>query len=470
MKCPKCGESIKDGAVYCDHCGEEILIVPDFELDIDFASELLAREVMESKQSEAKEELARITSQKRKKRLLIFVSIFAVVCLLFSGIFYYLYTGSYEYQIKVANAAIADENFEKAVLYLEKAVEIRPTDIDILLDLAEGYNQTNNLTKYRQTLEAVISNSLSTTMQQAKAYNKLILLLDKEKEYETIEILLDNCTINEVLIEHQRFIALPPEFSFPEGEYETMVPLKLSSNTTGSIYYTMGGVLPEPKEEMLYTAPLFLEAGNHIISAIFVNEYGIQSDIVSKEYTVFLAVPDAPEVLPNSGEYHEPSMIEIEEFDDITVYYTIDGTLPSEQSILYKGPIPMPLGNSTFRFVGYNEDGVAGEITERSYHLILDTDLTTDTACYDVIKKMIEIGKISDTIGTAVGLDGWYKYQFQYPISVEEQGYFYVIAELFQDMSGNREKTGTYYAMNIKDRTMYKFSKDASGNYLLEGF
>ena len=40
MKCPKCGESIKDGAVYCDHCGEEILIVPDFELDIDFASEL----------------------------------------------------------------------------------------------------------------------------------------------------------------------------------------------------------------------------------------------------------------------------------------------------------------------------------------------------------------------------------------------------------------------------------------------
>ena len=130
----------------------------------------------------------------------------------------------------------------------------------------------------------------------------------------------------------------------------------------------------------------------------------------------------------------------------------------------------MPLGRSTFRFVGYNDDGIAGEITQKDYYLTLDTELTTDTACYDIIKKMIEAGKISDTIGTAIGLDGWYKYQFQYPVAIEGYGEFYVIAELFQDIAGNREKTGTYYGVNINDRQIYKLSNDELGNYLLEGF
>ena len=83
---------------------------------------------------------------------------------------------------------------------------------------------------------------------------------------------------------------------------------------------------------------------------------------------------------------------------------------------------------------------------------------------------MMDNGKISDTIGTAVGLNGWYKYQFQYPITIEGYGDFYVIVELFQDITGNREKTGTYYGVNIKDRMIYKLSKDELGNYLLEGF
>ena len=239
--------------------------------------------------------------------------------------------------------------------------------------------------------------------------------------------------------------------------------------TAGKIYYTADGSIPEEKEEMLYTAPLYLEAGEHIVSAVFVNEYGIKSDIAVSEYTVVLAVPSAPEVLVDSGEYDKPTMIEVQEFDDITVYYTVDGTFPSNRSTLYKGPIPMPLGSSSFRFVAYNEDGVAGDITEREYSLILDTELTTDSACYDVIKKMMDLGKISDTIGTAVGSEGWYKYQFQYPIRIEEED-FYVIAEVFQDVAGNREKTGTYYSVNIKDRNIYKLSKDESGNYLLQGF
>ena len=35
MKCPKCGNEIEDGKLYCGVCGEEIRIVPDFDATAD---------------------------------------------------------------------------------------------------------------------------------------------------------------------------------------------------------------------------------------------------------------------------------------------------------------------------------------------------------------------------------------------------------------------------------------------------
>ena len=35
MKCPNCGEEMTDGALYCEHCGEDIHIVPDFEPELE---------------------------------------------------------------------------------------------------------------------------------------------------------------------------------------------------------------------------------------------------------------------------------------------------------------------------------------------------------------------------------------------------------------------------------------------------
>ena len=35
MKCPNCGEKLKKDFLYCEKCGEEIQIVPDFEPEVD---------------------------------------------------------------------------------------------------------------------------------------------------------------------------------------------------------------------------------------------------------------------------------------------------------------------------------------------------------------------------------------------------------------------------------------------------
>ena len=35
MKCPNCGNEIKNGELYCEKCGAELQIVPDMEIDIE---------------------------------------------------------------------------------------------------------------------------------------------------------------------------------------------------------------------------------------------------------------------------------------------------------------------------------------------------------------------------------------------------------------------------------------------------
>lgn len=59
----------------------------------------------------------------------------------------------------------------------------------------------------------------------------------------------------------QSYLAKEPDFSYVEGDYAEVIPLKLSSNTSGTIYYTMDGSTPDESSE-IYTAPLFLENGN----------------------------------------------------------------------------------------------------------------------------------------------------------------------------------------------------------------
>ena len=35
MKCPNCGREMAEGTLYCEYCGEDIHIVPDFEPELE---------------------------------------------------------------------------------------------------------------------------------------------------------------------------------------------------------------------------------------------------------------------------------------------------------------------------------------------------------------------------------------------------------------------------------------------------
>ena len=161
-------------------------------------------------------------------------------------------------------------------------------------------------------------------------------------DYQSISDLLISMGDNDVSNAFQKYKAKAPEFSYEEGFYETVVPLKLTSTTAGTIYYTIDGSEPDSFSEV-YNSPIFLENGVHTIKAYFVNEFGVESEMVSKTYTIDVSIPFAPEVSAYSGDYDVPILITVEFMEGCQVYYTTDGTIPTSDSIAYNQPIPMPV-------------------------------------------------------------------------------------------------------------------------------
>ena len=56
MKCPNCGAEMEEGKLYCEHCGEDIHIVPDFEPEVEYNMEQTLSDIAKEMEPEPAEE------------------------------------------------------------------------------------------------------------------------------------------------------------------------------------------------------------------------------------------------------------------------------------------------------------------------------------------------------------------------------------------------------------------------------
>ena len=249
-----------------------------------------------------------------------------------------------------------------------------------------------------------------------------------------------------------------------EGSYAEVIPLKLSSNTAGTIYYTMDGSKPD-KNSSIYTSPLFLETGEYTISAFFVNDYGIESDIVTKTYVINLAVPNAPEVELYSGEYTEATMIAVETAEGCKTFYTTDESEPTADSVPYTGPIPMPLGKTLFKFVNISSEGIASEVTTRTFTLRLRGAIPTQTAVTNLVNKLVETGYLDNVTGENPRQTGVLSYQFSSVLKVGEEDY-YTINEYYDDGTGLLSRTDKVFLVQAYTGAAAQLGYDDAGAFM----
>lgn len=468
MKCPNCGKEMAEGALYCEHCGEDIHIVPDFEPELESNLEQTISgivEELEERQNEPFEDAPKKAPKKHHAwKMLMVLLILVIAAAVGMSVWVWLYN-SEEYQVRQAMRYTESGVYDKAVAFYKRALELNEDDIELRFSLAEVYLLKNNKIEYEYLLREIAKDEDASAEQLDRAYGKLIAIYRAREDYQTINDLLLATNDETLLSTYQNYIARMPEFSIKEGYYTSIQPLKLTAFGTGKIYYTMDGSEPDENSAQ-YITPILLEDGDYCIKAVFINDNGIVSDVAVGEYHIDNDEIPAPEISAVSGEYSFPIYIEVLSEDKEDIYYTMDGSDPTYFSSVYTGPIPMPLGKTVFKFARI-VDGVTGDIAERTYELEMNTDYTPAEAVEDILQYYLDNGKVYDKAGHFDDSGDMYKFYYQYVININEISDFYVIAEFYQSEDGTLVRTGTDYAVNAYTMERYRLQQDARGRYEL---
>lgn len=495
MKCQNCGNEIEEGHLICEVCGNEIQIVPDFEPELENSitealSTLAALQEEETKEEQTtekepepaaakghvrkeiepveaddeydEEEEKQISMRSRQVGVLIAFGIMLFIGLLF-WVFYSYHVQTVSYQVDKAKEYAARGDYRQAIVFLDNAYEKDDTQAQILFLKADYFYLMSDNESALQALKQIIDMEIYPYEDVEEAYDKMIAIYTKEERYEEINELLLTCKEDAIVNMFQSYMAKEPEFSYVEGDYAEVIPLKLSSNTSGTIYYTTDGSVPN-ENSRIYTAPLFLENGDHTISALFINDYGIRSEVVSKFYHINLEVPGAPEVELYSGIYTQPMMISVNEQAGCSTFYTTDDSQPTKDSVPYSGPIPMPLGTTNFKFVNVSEDGIYSDVTMRTYTLRLRNTITTDEAVQKLIARLVETHYLLNESGKVELQSGTFSYQFSSVLQIGDDTYF-TINEYYDDGTGLMSRTDKVFLIQVYTGAAARLGYDENGEF-----
>lgn len=254
MKCHKCGAELPEGRLYCEKCGEEVHIVPDFEPEIENSMQESLTAIAEHAEFGPETE-----QEKKHQRLFRIVSIAAGVLIVFLVLLlccFHFRSRSLTYQLKRAQACYQNGKLPEAAEHYKAAIAMDETDISLQHALADIYLALGEEESYLEILNRIRKSVYASPDEVISAYKKLVAYYKEKEDYSTINTLVTSSDNDEVKNLFRNYMAQPPEFSYKGGNYAQVIPLKLTSGTQGTIYYTLDGMMPNENSEV-YTTPIF---------------------------------------------------------------------------------------------------------------------------------------------------------------------------------------------------------------------
>lgn len=463
MKCQKCGAEMVSGHLYCDICGAEYQIVPDFEPEIELSiAESLSNisENIEKHTTDSNEKMENLELEERKIKVPAFSTIFFIVlvCFVFGYMGYYKHTQSVEYRNSKALAAVSNYDYYEAAQIYKSLRKDNSQDAYWYIKEAEAKLMLNKTTEaYNLALLAINLDSNSNM-----AYEFLLSYLKEQGNYIEMNQLLKECNYPEIKEKYWEYLCEVPKINYEGGFYDTSLELIFEEGYEGNIYYTLDKTIPD-KDSLKYEMPIQLGNGTHILTVVYETSFGIFSEPMVFEYQITSAIPLAPVVLTDSGTYTYAEMIEVEIEEGTKVFYTTDLTQPTEKSIEYTGPIPMPLGESQFNFIAYSAKGIAGGVTTKKYNLDIKYNISAQDAAVFLMQELITAGHILNFNGSVQDRFGIFQYFYKYTISESGKNY-YVYEEHYLENQINNP-LNQFYAVDVLTGNAYKVIFDSYGNF-----
>jgi len=145
-----------------------------------------------------------------------------------------------------------------------------------------------------------------------------------------------------------------PQFSVQAGTSASDLQIQLTCSTSDAmIYYTTNGDVPNETSSVFSSASPILVSGNgtqKTIKAIAVKNGYENSTVVSASYKIEYPAVVIPSFNPAPGSFSTDISVAITSENGAKIYFTTDGSVPTESSSLYNSPI-LVKGNKTTKTI-----------------------------------------------------------------------------------------------------------------------
>lgn len=367
MICPSCKQEIEDGSIYCEHCGQTIQIVPDYNALDDVLPSILEenpKPVRREVNQKTKEHSAKQDTHPKTGKQFLVIGICVGVLAVIVGVFaWQSYLHSYTYYMQRAQALEAEKQYADANKYYALAIENNET---VEADLAYGRN-AYRMGDY-ETAETYLLLVVDADSSNTEAVELLCKIYEAERDFTALEDLATLSDDSDVLAIIDAALIFPPGFSVEGGSFDDDFTLYLSAPKGSEIYYSLDG--SDPDDGLLYDADagIHLTDGTTRVRAVCKNDsdkFGFEAEEV---YKITYKAPDYPEVTPSNGTFNEETFITITSSnEEDRIYYTWDGSTPTVESTLYTEPIPVPAGNNILSIIVINRHDLISEVLQCNY-------------------------------------------------------------------------------------------------------
>lgn len=409
-------------------------------------------------------------SPKQKKMKLmasiVGLSFFIVVSVI--GIIVFLIMKGQNYSFNTQYRAAASYwkagNYEKAVIAYEKAIQAADSAEDKLSankELARlyiEYGDTDNAIYY---LEAAIDADST----DAESVKLLVGLYEEKNDSASIRKLAEKASSDDTVALFEKYLLNQPVFNYKSGTYNELLTVDITSADGEVIYYTMDGTVPTAQSTP-YSQPLSVGEGTTVIHAITINSKGYISEEVVVTYNVKLDVPPAPVITPDSGKYSEASKVTITNIPtNCKVYYTMDGSVPTDKSAEYTGPFDMLLGNYVVSVISINQyTGGSSEVVSKVFELNISGKVAWTESGARVLAKLQKDGKVADLAGNMTDGDICLPV-VQTTAEIGKEKYY--IVKCYRRKGEALSDLNWFYAVSVSTGEVYTALPNGAGQYNL---
>ena len=287
-------------------------------------------------------------------------------------------------------------DIDKAIEYFltarQKDEEAKEPNVTGLLQLGSAYEAIDQLEEAEAVYAYIYTDVVPSAPEAYRAQARVLQAMGRDADAAALLAVAYNQT-GVSAFRTQRLEILPtvPTTSVTAGYYTAAQTIELIQSQDCEVWYTLDKFATLPEDGILYEGPLELSEGEHQLRAVAVNG-DLVSDIMVAAYQIYLPTPLQPDcnLAPKTYEKRrtvtlKPGTLSDEDLEKnpgyaatlsdpvaqtITIYYTIDGSQPDQDSPIWDGT-PIQLGTTggyvTLKAVSVNGYGKQGNTLEVKY-------------------------------------------------------------------------------------------------------